>query len=452
MGVWSNAAKAVSNGFSKGMKGITNFFSKEAKAAGKAFAEETKTSAKAFASQEVKTAAKTAAGEAKAVAAEAGKSAQKAGKAFAGEAKAVGAEAGKSAKGAAKTVVEEAKVAGAEAKAGSKAATKAVGSAQKTAHGTQKAASESIQGVTGGNATGTVVSVEAGKGTKNAASAAVKGLTNGNGVMNNIERIGGWGGKVATWGAEHPLAALMYSSLAYKFFTGNKVQDLAVELFTDKNTPEHSKTPAGILKSSIFGEEPIVGFAVDSFLGRGTYDGMTERYRYIEQEGVDAYRAGKEGVRGIGGELLDGYNLAKNSVRSGVEYFRGNGLVDTNGIYTDPTAPNYPYGAAYQQSSVPTQEQAFVSKAREIAKNMTGRNVSLMDLGELGFGAWSLFSPQKMLVKLLGLGASAHAVSRINNRQSPQQVALAPSVQPLYGSIPFNDGVREEPVTVQRSR
>ena len=69
---------------------------------------------------------------------------------------------------------------------------------------------------------------------------------------------------------------------------------------------------------------------------------MTERYRYIEQEGVDAYRAGKEGVRGIGGELLDGYNLAKNSVRSGVEYFRGNGLVDTNGIYTDPTAPNYP--------------------------------------------------------------------------------------------------------------
>ena len=311
MGVWSNAAKAVSNGFSKGMKGITNFFSKEAKAAGKAFAEETKTSAKAFASQEVKTAAKTAAGEAKAVAAEAGKGAQKAGKAFAGEAKAVGAEAGKSAKGAAKTVVEEAKVAGAEAKAGSKAATKAVGSAQKTAHGTQKAASESIQGVTGGNATGTVISVEAGKGTKNAASAAVKGLTNGNGVMNNIERIGGWGGKVATWGAEHPLAALMYSSLAYKFFTGNKVQDLAVELFTDKNTPEHSKTPAGILKSSIFGEEPIVGFAVDSFLGRGTYDGMTERYRYIEQEGVDAYRAGKEGVRGIGGELLDGYNLAK---------------------------------------------------------------------------------------------------------------------------------------------
>lgn len=430
MGVWSNAAKAVSNGFSKGMKGITNFFSKEAKAAGKAFAEETKTSAKAFASQEVKTAAKTAAGEAKAVA----------------------AEAGKSAKGTAKTVVEEAKVAGAEAKAGSKAATKAVGSAQKTAHGTQKAASESIQGVTGGNATGTVVSVEAGKGTKNAASAAVKGITNGNGVMNNIERIGGWGGKVATWGAEHPLAALMYSSLAYKFFTGNKVQDLAVELFTDKNTPEHSKTPAGILKSSIFGEEPIVGFAVDSFLGRGTYDGMTERYRYIEQEGVDAYRAGKEGVRGIGGELLDGYNLAKNSVRSGVEYFRGNGLVDTNGIYTDPTAPNYPYGAAYQQSSVPTQEQAFVSKAREIAKNMTGRNVSLMDLGELGFGAWSLFSPQKMLVKLLGLGASAHAVSRINNRQAPQQVALAPSVQPLYGSIPFNDGVREEPVTVQRSR
>lgn len=430
MGVWSNAAKAVSNGFSKGMKGITNFFSKEAKAAGKAFAEETKTSAKAFASQEVKTAAKTAAGEAKAVAAEAGKSAQKAGKVFAGEAKAVGAEA----------------------KAGSKAATKTVGSAQKTAHGTQKAASESIQGVTGGNATGTVVSVEAGKGTKNAASAAVKGLTNGNGVMNNIERIGGWGGKVATWGAEHPLAALMYSSLAYKFFTGNKVQDLAVELFTDKNTPEHSKTPAGILKSSIFGEEPIVGFAVDSFLGRGTYDGMTERYRYIEQEGIDAYRAGKEGVRGIGGELLDGYNLAKNSVRSGVEYFRGNGLVDTNGIYTDPTAPNYPYGAAYQQSPVPTQEQAFVGKAREIAKNMTGRNVSLMDLGELGFGAWSLFSPQKMLVKLLGLGASAHAVSRINNRQAPQQVALAPSVQPLYGSIPFNDGVREEPVTVQRSR
>lgn len=270
--------------------------------------------------------------------------------------------------------------------------------------------------------------------------------------MNNIERIGGWAGNVATWGAEHPLAALMYSSLAYKFFTGNKVQDLAVELFTDKNTPEHSKTPAGILKSSIFGEEPIVGFAVDSFLGRGTYDGMTERYRYIEQEGVDAYRAGKEGVRGIGGELLDGYNLAKNSVRSGVEYFRGNGLVDTNGIYTDPTAPNYPYGAAYQQGSVPTQEQAFVSKAREIAKNMTGRNVSLMDLGELGFGAWSLFSPQKMLVKLLGLGASAHAVSRINNRQAPQQVALAPSVQPLYGSIPFNDGVREEPVTVQRSR
>ena len=429
MGVWSNAAKAVSNGFSKGMKGITNVFSKEAKAAGKAFAEETKTSAKAFASQEVKTAAKTAAGEAKAVA----------------------AEAGKSAKGAAKTAAGEAKVAGAEAKAGSKTA-KAVGSAQKTAHGTQKAASESIQGVTGGNATGTVVSVEAGKGTKNAASAAVKGLTNGNGVMNNIERIGGWAGNVATWGAEHPLAALMYSSLAYKFFTGNKVQDLAVELFTDKNTPEHSKTPAGILKSSIFGEEPIAGFAIDSFLGRGTYDGMTERYRYIEQEGVDAYRAGKEGVRGIGGELLDGYNLAKNSVRSGVEYFRGNGLVDTNGIYTDPTAPNYPYGAAYQQSSVPTQEQAFVSKAREIAKNMTGRNVSLMDLGELGFGAWSLFSPQKMLVKLLGLGASAHAVSRINNRQAPQQVALAPSVQPLYSSIPFNDGVREEPVTVQRSR
>lgn len=412
MGVWSNAAKAVSNGFSKGMKGITNVFSKEAKAAGKAFAEETKTSAKAFASQEVKTAAKTAAGKAKAVAAEAGKGAQK---------------------------------------AGSKAA-KAVGSAQKTAHGTQKAASESIQGVTGGNATGTVVSVEAGKGTKNTASAAVKGLTNGNGVMNNIERIGGWAGNVATWGAEHPLAALMYSSLAYKFFTGNKVQDLAVELFTDKNTPEHSKTPAGILKSSIFGEEPIAGFAVDSFLGRGTYDGMTERYRYIEQEGVDAYRAGKEGVRGIGGELVDGYNLAKDSVRSGVEYFRGNGLVDTNGIYTDPTTPNYPYGAAYQQDPVPTQEQAFVSKAREIAKNMTGRNVSLMDLGALTFGAWSLFSPQKMLVKLLGLGASAHAVSRINNRQVPQQVALAPSVQPSYGSIPFNDGVREEPVTVQRSR
>lgn len=451
MGVWSNAMKAVSNGFSKGMKGVTNVFSKEAKAAGKAFAEETKVSAKAFGSQEVKGAAKTVAKEAKAVAAETGKGAKTAGKAFAGEAKTVATEAGKTVKGTAKTVAGEAKVAGTEAKAGSKAATKVASSAEKTAHGTRNTASESIQGVTGGN-TGTVVGVEAGKGSKNAANPAGKGLANGKGVMNNIERIGGWGGKVATWGAEHPLAALMYSSLAYKFFTGNKVQDLAVELFTDKNTPEHSKTPAGILKSSIFGEEPIAGFAVDSFLGRGTYDGMAERYRYIEQEGVDAYHAGKEGIRGIGGELLDGYNLAKDSVKSGVGYFRGNGLVETDGIYTDPTTPNYPYGAAYQQGSVPTQDQAYVNKVREVAKNMTGRNVSLMDLGELAFGAWSLFSPQKMFVKLLGLGASAHAVSRINNKQVQQPVALAPSVQIPYGSIPFNDGVREEPVTVQRTR
>lgn len=460
MGGKGSILKALAKGGAEALKTVGKSFGK----AGSAFSKAMKAG-----SEEAKIIGKNVAHESQAAAKSTGKTTSKI---IGEETKVAGKNVGHQAQSVAKGTGNTAKTAG-------KAAGEETKAAGKNAHSAGKggAAPESMKGTSSGKAATEEAKVT-NKGANahtTAAGATVKGnpvsgksfQENADWVFAKAQQVGGWGKKSFETIGKYPMAALFLGIPAYHYITGrNAVKDYA-KSFSDEDTPEDEQSVAQGVKEALVGEDAIAKVLIDSLLGRGTYDSATYDFKSLKNEGVDIYNTAKGGIGAGVGEVTGAYQYGKDKLSQVLNSpYSGNGLVEENGVYVDPSTPGYPQN---NNGNYGDPLSTTISRAKD---NLIGGNVSGMDAGKLVASAYMTFLQKNWFLRLAGMALGGYTMSSINNRNRTQQAgnnygnssqnvynpAVAPQSSRASNGIsgrtptPYPVSVPEEALTIQRGR
>lgn len=284
-----------------------------------------------------------------------------------------------------------------------------------------------------------------------------------------INKTVGWAGQYAKYTANHPIASLILSSVAYRQVTG---RTLLPDLMKSMGGDDASKKGlVGVLGETTLGkkvdakgnEVGMVANLTDVLFGDGTYGKVSSGVGSVAGEAAGLYKGVKGGVASALGEGADLYEAGKERIG---HYFSGNGMVSNgNGGYYDPTTSQYPSTeqmmGASPASGMPQQQGGLtgtvVNGVNSIANQVTGGNVSKMNLASLALSSYMMFGPFGWLGKMASLMLGGMTMRNINQRQPENQnvqqmprYATSPLVMAQGGSQ-LDLPMAEEPV-VRRSR
>lgn len=285
-----------------------------------------------------------------------------------------------------------------------------------------------------------------------------------------INKTAGWAGQYAKYTANHPVASLILSSVAYHQVTGrNLLPDMMKSLGGEDAA---KKGLVGVVGDMTLGKKSdgqgnevgMVANLSDVLFGEGTYENIRTGVGSVVGEAAGVYQGVKGGVVSAVGAGTDLYEAGKETIG---QYFSGNGMVaNGNGGYYDPSTPPYPsasqmMGADMLSATSPRQgglAGTMMNGVNAVANELTGGNVSKMNLATLALSSYMMFGPFGWLGKMASLMLGGMTMRNINQRQSDgqsmqrmPQYAVSPTVLASHNNPQVDFPVAEEPV-VRRSR
>ena len=300
--------------------------------------------------------------------------------------------------------------------------------------------------------------------------AAKVGYSEGGKIIN---KTAGWAGQYAKYTAKHPVASLILSSVAYHQISGRTLlPDLMKAMGGNDAT---KKGLIGVLGETTLGkkvdkqgqEVGMMSNLTDVLFGEGSYDKLSNQMGAIEGEAVGLYQGVKGGVSSVVGEGANLYESGKEQIGS---YFTGNGMVSNGtGGYYDPSTPQYPSTAQMMGESSPQGMQGgqiqqggitgtMMNGMNQISHELTGGNVSKMNLASLALSSYMMFGPFGWLGKMASLMLGGMTMRNINHRQAESQplqqmprYATAPTMSEDRPRLQLEMPTEEEP-TIRRSR
>lgn len=284
-----------------------------------------------------------------------------------------------------------------------------------------------------------------------------------------LNRAAGWAGQYAKYTAKHPIASFIFSSVAYNQLSGRTLLPDLMKSIGGEDAAQ--KGLIGVLGESTLGkkvdrhgnEVGLMSNLTDILLGEGSYEKFKSQMGAVEGEAVGLYQGMKGRVSSVVGEGASLYESGKDRIG---QYFSGNGMVSNGGGgYYDPTTPQYPSTSQMMGESNPqgVPQQGGVAGTmmhgvNTLTNELTGGNVSKMNLASLALSSYMMFGPFGWLGKMASLMLGGMTMRNINHRQAENQ----PMQQmPRYGTAAATTAEQlrpqmemppsEEPV-VRRSR
>lgn len=283
-----------------------------------------------------------------------------------------------------------------------------------------------------------------------------------------VSKTAGWAGQYANYTAKHPVASLILSSVAYHQVTGrNLLPDVMKSLGGES---ADKKGLVGVVGDMALGKKTdsqgqelgVLPNIADIFFGNGSYENIKKGVDSITNEAEGVYKGVKGGVTSVIDEGSNLYHAGKEQVG---RYFSGNGMVaNGHGGYYDPTTSQYPSTAQMMgpaHASLHPQgglTGTMMNGVNTVANEITGGNVSKMNLAALALSSYMMFGPFGWLGKMVSLMLGGMTMRNINQRQSE---GYAMQHMPRYGMEPSllmspnrqqpEVSLSEEPV-IRRSR
>lgn len=285
-----------------------------------------------------------------------------------------------------------------------------------------------------------------------------------------INKTAGWAGQYAKYTAKHPIASLILSSVAYRQITG---RTLLPDLMRSIGGEDAAKKGlVGVLGETTLGkkvdrngeEVGMISNLTDVLFGEGTYGKIGDGFNSLTGEAAGLYQGVKGGISSVMGEGADLYEAGKEHVR---QFFSGNGMVSNgSGGYYDPTTPQYPSTSQMMGESAaqgtPMQQGGLtgtmMNGVNTLTNELTGGNVSKMNLASLALSSYMMFGPFGWLGKMASLMLGGMTMRNINHRQAGSQpmqqiphYTSAPTLTTEQSRPQIDMPTVEEPV-IRRSR
>lgn len=257
-----------------------------------------------------------------------------------------------------------------------------------------------------------------------------------------LNKTAGWAGQYAKYTANHPVASFILSSVAYHQLSGRTLLPDIMKSIGGEEAAQ--KGLVGVLGESTLGkkvdrqgnEVGMMSNLTDILFGEGSYEKFRNEMGAIEGEAVGLYQGMKGGVSSVVGEGAVLYESGKERIG---QYFSGNGMVSNGGGgYYDPTTPQYPSTSQMMGESNPQglPQQggvagSMVNGVNTLTNELTGGNVSKMNLASLALSSYMMFGPFGWLGKMASLMLGGMTMRNINHRQAENQ---AMQQMPRYGT------------------
>lgn len=209
----------------------------------------------------------------------------------------------------------------------------------------------------------------------------------------------------------------------------------------------------GSHKDAYGNEKPVSEKTVDTLLGDGTYSSLKTGVGNVGAEGADVYYRLKDTIGSVGAEAGNLYHDGKEYVGG---LFNGNGMVNHGNGYYDPTTAQYPSMSAVQgvqgQSGV---GGGLMNNINSALSNVTGGNISKMNLASLLLASYMMFGRFGWLSKIAGLALGGMTMKNVNqrsvhNQEQQMNRQMQAAVAPQVAATPAPE--EDSSMTVHRGR
>lgn len=209
----------------------------------------------------------------------------------------------------------------------------------------------------------------------------------------------------------------------------------------------------GSHKDAYGNEKPVSEKTVDTLLGDGTYSSLKTGVGNVGAEGADVYYRLKDTIGNVGAEAGSLYYNGKEYVGG---LFNGNGMVNHGNGYYDPTTAQYPSMSAVQgEQGQAGMGGGLMNNINSALSNVTGGNISKMNLASLLLASYMMFGRFGWLSKIAGLALGGMTMKNVNQRsvlnqeqQMNRQMQAAAAPQVAATPAPEEDSS----MTVHRGR
>lgn len=208
----------------------------------------------------------------------------------------------------------------------------------------------------------------------------------------------------------------------------------------------------GSHKDAYGNEKPVSEKTVDTLLGDGTYSSLKTGVGNVGAEGADVYYRLKDTIGNVGAEAGSLYYNGKEYVGG---LFNGNGMVNHGNGYYDPTTAQYPSMSAVQGEQGQTgMGGGLMNNINSALSNVTGGNISKMNLASLLLASYMMFGRFGWLSKIAGLALGGMTMKNVNQRsvlnQEQQMNRQMQAAAPQVAATPAPE--EEHSMTVHRGR
>lgn len=209
----------------------------------------------------------------------------------------------------------------------------------------------------------------------------------------------------------------------------------------------------GSHKDAYGNEKPVSEKTVDTLLGDGTYSSLKTGVGNVGAEGADVYYRLKDTIGNVGAEAGSLYYNGKEYVGG---LFNGNGMVNHGNGYYDPTTAQYPSMSAVQgEQGQAGMGGGLMNNINSALSNVTGGNISKMNLASLLLASYMMFGRFGWLSKIAGLALGGMTMKNVNqrsvhNQEQQMNRQMQAAVAPQVAATPAPE--EDSSMTVHRGR
>lgn len=209
----------------------------------------------------------------------------------------------------------------------------------------------------------------------------------------------------------------------------------------------------GSHKDAYGNEKPVSEKTVDTLLGDGTYSSLKTGVGNVGAEGADVYYRLKDTIGNVGAEAGSLYYNGKEYVGG---LFNGNGMVNHGNGYYDPTTAQYPSMSAVQgEQGQAGMGGGLMNNINSAISNVTGGNISKMNLASLLLASYMMFGRFGWLSKIAGLALGGMTMKNVNqrsvhNQEQQMNRQMQAAVAPQVAATPAPE--EDSSMTVHRGR
>lgn len=209
----------------------------------------------------------------------------------------------------------------------------------------------------------------------------------------------------------------------------------------------------GSHKDAYGNEKPVSEKTVDTLLGDGTYSSLKTGVGNVGAEGADVYYRLKDTIGNVGAEAGSLYYNGKEYVGG---LFNGNGMVNHGNGYYDPTTAQYPSMSAVQgEQGQAGMSGGLMNNINSALSNVTGGNISKMNLASLLLASYMMFGRFGWLSKIAGLALGGMTMKNVNqrsvhNQEQQMNHQMQAAVAPQVAATPAPE--EDSSMTVHRGR